>query len=170
MNNITISVIIPVYNTGSILQETINSVLEQSFRNLELIIIDDGSTDAITEAVIDRQTDERIKVIRQANGGVASARNRGMGVAKGKYIAFLDHDDLFLPEKLQKICDIFEQNKDAVLVYSGTIPLGDYHNRRIELKKAEGRIFSSMIAQNPILSMSCSVIDRDFMKKYDIID
>ena len=168
MNNIEISVVIPVYNTGEMLQETIDSVLSQTYNEFELIIVDDGSTDEVTAEILDRQRDERIRIIHQKNAGVAAARNQGFALAQGKYIAFLDHDDLFLPYKLAESLKIFRQHRDAVLVYSDTIPIGDFVDRRIEMQKAEGRIFCTMIAQNPILSMSCSVVDRDFLVKHNI--
>ena len=168
MNNIEISVVIPVYNTGEMLQETIDSVLSQTYNEFELIIVDDGSTDEVTAEILDRQRDERIRIIHQKNAGVAAARNQGFALAQGKHIAFLDHDDLFLPDKLAESLKIFRQHRDAVLVYSDTIPIGDFADRRIEMQKAEGRIFCTMIAQNPILSMSCSVVDKNFLAEHNI--
>ena len=148
---VEISIVIPVYNTGKILQETVDSVLNQTIKDFELIIIDDGSSDSETIQIIARQADKRIKVFRQKNAGVAAARNLGIHHSQGRYIAFLDHDDLWIPEKLQRCMMVFQEQKDAVLVYSDTIPFGEYHNRRICLQKAEGRIFNTMISQNPIL-------------------
>ena len=166
--SVEISVIIPVYNTGVVLQETVDSVINQTFKDIEIIIVDDGSVDPETARILAGQTDSRIKIIRQENAGVAAARNTGIAHAEGKYIALLDHDDLFLPDKLQVCLNEFIKRQDAVLIYSDTIPFGDYLNRRIELKKAEGRIFNSMIVQNPILSMSCSVVKKDFLEQHNI--
>ena len=165
---VEVSIVIPVYNTGKILQETVDSVLNQTVKEFELIIVDDGSSDPETQQILDRQDDKRIKIIRQENAGVAAARNSGLHYAQGKYIAFLDHDDLWLPEKLQRCLTIFEDRQDAVLVYSDTLPFGEYHNRRICLQKAEGRIFSTMIEQNPILSMSCSMVKKTFLEQHNI--
>ena len=167
-SGILFSIILPVYNTGAILQETIDSVLNQTCRTIELIIVDDGSSDPVTARILSNQSDDRIKIIRQANAGVAAARNQGIVHAQGRYIAFLDHDDLYLPEKLEKTLNLFQLRQDAVLVYSDTIPFGSFQNRRIELEKAEGRVFSVVIRQNPILSMSCSVVDRTFLDEHNI--
>lgn len=97
-----ISVIMPVYNTGEVLVHTIKSVLDQTYDNFELILIDDGSTDG-SGALCDvfARKDSRIVVIHQANGGICAARNAGLRVARGEYITFCDHDDLYLPELLQ---------------------------------------------------------------------
>ena len=82
--NPAISVIVPVYNTGTVLHQTIDSVLHQTFSDFELILVDDGSSDAVTTDILNAQRDPRIRVIRQANGGVAAARNRGCAQAGGK--------------------------------------------------------------------------------------
>ena len=84
MNNVPeISVVIPVFNTGKILQQTIDSVLSQTFENFELLLINDGSSDDDTLEILRSQVDSRIRVITQINGGVASARNRGISEAIG---------------------------------------------------------------------------------------
>jgi len=89
-----VSVVMPVYNSGSFLEPCIKSVLNQTYGNLEFIIIDDGSTDG-SEAICDRyaKIDRRIKVVHQTNSGVSVARNRGMGLATGEFISFIDSDD-----------------------------------------------------------------------------
>ena len=120
-----ISVIIPVFNTGMILKNTIESVLDQTFTDFELIIVDDGSTDSTTAGVLNCQTDRRIRIIHQENSGVAAARNRGIREARGRYIAFLDHDDLYLPEKLEVLKSLLDETADAVLAYSPVIPFGE---------------------------------------------
>lgn len=164
-----ISVILPAYNTPEeFLRDAVESVIAQTCTNWELLVIDD-STVASVEKIVLSYNDERIKYFRNSeNLGMAATRNRGVELAKGEFIALLDHDDVWLPEKLERCLAIFQERQDAVLVYSDTIPMGEHSNRRIELQKAEGRIFSSMIAQNPILSMSCSVVDKTFIERYDI--
>lgn len=97
-----ISVIMPVYNTGAVLKGTIESVLNQTFRDFELILVDDGSTDgsgAVCDAYAER--DVRVVVIHKKNGGICDARNAGIDRALGAYITFCDHDDLYLPTILQ---------------------------------------------------------------------
>lgn len=168
MSSPEISVIIPVYNTGKILQETIDSVLTQSFEDFELIIIDDGSTDPETAAVLDRQNDSRIKIIRQENAGVAAARNHGLSLAQGKYIAFLDHDDLFLPEKLAVSKELIESHPDAVTVFSEIIPTGDHLNRVIKLKECEKISYDKLLSGNQIYSMSCVMVKKSVPEQYGI--
>ena len=121
-----ISVVIPVYNTGKILYETIESVLNQTFTDFEIVIIDDGSSDAETLGVLDSQSDDRIRIIHQKNSGVAAARNRGVAESKGNFIAFLDHDDIFLPEKLAECKKFTDQNPQAAMVYCDIIPFGKF--------------------------------------------
>lgn len=98
-----VSIIMPSYNTAKYIDETINSVLKQTYTEWELIIVDDCSTDE-TDAVVSKYlTDERIKYLKnEVNSGAAITRNRALREASGKWIAFLDSDDLWQPEKLEK--------------------------------------------------------------------
>lgn len=95
-----ISVIIPLYNKARHIQRSIDSVLSQSFTDFELIVIDDGSTDASAELVRGHYTDKRLRVVSQANAGPGAARNHGLALARAQYVAFLDADDLWLPDFL----------------------------------------------------------------------
>lgn len=90
-----ISIIVPVYNSEKYLSRCIESILAQSFKNLEIILIDDGSKDA-SSSICDSYaaSDSRIKVIHQENGGIAKAQNTGLDIAHGDYIAFADNDDI----------------------------------------------------------------------------
>jgi len=93
-----ISVVIPTYNRAYCLRDAIDSVLTQSFRDFEIIVVDDGSTDGTNEVV--KQYGDRIRLIQQVNAGVSAARNTGIRAAKGEWIAFLDSDDTWEPDKL----------------------------------------------------------------------
>ena len=95
-----VSVIMPAYNTEKYIRESIDSVLAQTFTDFELIIVDDGSTDA-TAAAVQSYTDPRIGLIRQSHQGVSVARNTGLDAAKGDYITFLDSADLYSPAFLK---------------------------------------------------------------------
>lgn len=112
-----ISIIIPIYNAENFLKQCIDSVIHQSYKNLEIILVDDGSTDSCGKICDDyAMTDSRIKVIHQKNGGVAVARNAGMDTATGKYIMFLDADDFYEMNS----CEIFyneieKRNADLVV-------------------------------------------------------
>ena len=97
-----VSVIIPAFNAARFLERTIISAQNQTHRNLEIIVVEDGSTDGtqhVAAAMAD--SDPRIKVIEKSNGGVASARNVGLAQARGEYVAFLDADDLWHPSKIE---------------------------------------------------------------------
>ncbi len=108
-----LSVIIPTYNGEKFIGRAIESVLNQTFKNFELIIVDDGSTDNTKEIVMEYQKkDERIKYLWEENsGGPAKPYNLALKQCGGEYIAFLDHDDMWLPEKLEKQIDFIEKEK-----------------------------------------------------------
>lgn len=93
MNDL-ISLIIPIYNVEKYLDKCIETIINQTYSNIEIILVDDGSTDASGEiSDIWKEKDKRIKVIHKENGGLSSARNAGIDIAKGKYIGFIDSDD-----------------------------------------------------------------------------
>jgi len=116
-----ITVIIPTYNRADKLKSTIKSVLNQTYSNFELIIVDDGSKDNTNE-VIETFNDNRIKYIQQEHSGLpAVARNTGLKNANGKYIAFLDSDDIWFPNKLTRQIEIFKQKKDLLLIATNAI-------------------------------------------------
>jgi glycosyltransferase involved in cell wall biosynthesis len=118
MNTPEISVVMPAYNAAKYLAEAIQSVLQQSFTSWELIVIDDGSTDNTAEIVMGFQADERIRLIKQANAGVSSARNAGINAATGNYITFLDADDIYLPENLLTKYETINSDSGIDYVYS----------------------------------------------------
>ena len=103
-----VSVILPAYNAAPFVSDAIDSVLAQTYKNLELIVVDDGSTDD-TEKAISRYN--RIKFFHQQNSGAGAARNRGLYEAKGEYIAFIDADDLWLPEKIKLQVDYLQHSE-----------------------------------------------------------
>lgn len=105
-----VSVIMPSYNTAEFIKETIESVLHQTYQNFEIIIVDDCSTDN-TDEVVSSIKDERIKYLKnEKNSGAAISRNRALREAKGEWIAFLDSDDVWLPEKLEKQISFMKKN------------------------------------------------------------
>jgi len=107
-----VTVVISVYNRAHSVGEAIDSVLNQSFRDFEIIVVDDGSTDA-THVVLNTYSD-RVRVIRQENGGVSTARNAGIKIAKGEWIAFLDSDDTWQTDKLKVQIDDLRESPTAV--------------------------------------------------------
>ena len=111
-----ISVIIPVYNVVSYLQEALDSVVNQTYVNLEILIIDDGSTDG-SGAICDQYTcDSRVKVIHQENHGLSAARNAGLDIMQGEYVAFLDSDDAYRRDFIQIMFDCISREKTDIAV------------------------------------------------------
>lgn len=109
--NELVSIVMPSYNTGNFISETINSVLKQTYTNWELIVVDDCSKDNTDEVVKEFLNDERIKYIKnEKNSGAAVSRNRAIKEAKGRWIAFLDSDDLWTEDKLEKQIKFMEDN------------------------------------------------------------
>ena len=116
-----ISVIVPVFNVEQYLPECLDSIIFQSYKNLEIICINDGSTDGsekILQSYADK--DNRIKIISKPNGGVSQSRNRGIEVAQGAYISFVDSDDVLLPDFYEKLIDGIKDGDNDV-IQSGTI-------------------------------------------------
>lgn len=122
MSEEQISIIVPVYNAVRFIRETMDCVLAQTYPHWELLLVEDGSSDGTAEEIekyIEEKLETRIRLIRQpANMGAAQARNRGLKEAKGRYIAYLDADDLWVPEKLEKELS-FQREKKAAFVFTG---------------------------------------------------
>ena len=130
-----ISVIIPAFNAASVIGETLESVRHQTFENFEVIMVDDGSTDD-TSAIAQKfcVSDPRFSLIRQANCGVSAARNRAIRQARGEWIAFLDADDVWMPQKLERQMDLGRQNPRANLLFTNFYMWDDPHDLHIWLK------------------------------------
>ena len=112
-----LSIIIPVYNVEQTLQRCVKSVLEQSFTNYEIILIDDGSTDKSGQMIDSlAETDNRCTAIHQPNRGLSAARNTGIEIATGNYITFIDSDDFIAPETLTPLMNILETRKGIDLL------------------------------------------------------
>ena len=109
-----VSVVIPLYNARDVIRDTIESVFGQTYHDYEIVVIDDGSTDGSGEVL--RAYGDRLRYIQQPNGGVAQARNRGIAASRGRYIALLDHDDLWEPEKLAKQVAILDARSEVGMV------------------------------------------------------
>ena len=164
-----VSVIIPTYNRGWTIKEAIDSVLAQSFIDFELIVVDDGSTDDTSE-ILDSYRDD-IKVLSQENNGVSAARNRGVATASGIFIAFLDSDDLWLPEKLSSQVDFFNSNPDALICQTEEIWVRK--NMRVNPKKRHkkpwGMIFEPSL-DLCLVSPSAVMIKRSLFEEVGVFD
>ena len=123
-----ISVIVPIYNVEQYLENCINSILNQTYRNLEVILVDDGSPDNCGK-ICDRYSDKdpRIKVIHKLNGGLSDARNKGIDTAEGEYLTFVDSDDTILPEMIDKLYQriVIDQSDLAFCGYQQVNQKGD---------------------------------------------
>lgn len=115
-----VSIIVPVYNAEKYIETTIRSILAQTVSNFEVILVDDASTDSSVEKINQIQ-DERLRILhtsKESGFGAAAARNLGMEAARGRYLAFLDADDIWYPEKLEKTLKFMKKN-DAAFVFTG---------------------------------------------------
>ena len=113
MNENLVSIIMPAYNAEKYISNSINSIIQQTYKNWELIIVDDCSTDKTTRVILNYK-DERIRLLKNTkNSGAAMSRNRALREAKGKWIAFLDSDDIWHPEKLERQLDFMLKNRYA---------------------------------------------------------
>lgn len=122
MNKLLVTVIIPTYNRAKTIERSINSVLSQSYSNLELIVVDDGSSDN-TKSVVENIDDSRVRYIWQNNSGACAARNNGINNARGEYIAFNDSDDTWKPNKLEKQLEVVTKTGADVVFCKLSIPV-----------------------------------------------
>jgi teichuronic acid biosynthesis glycosyltransferase TuaG len=147
-NNPLVSIVIPTYNAAEFLSETVESVLNQTYQDWEMLIVDDGSADStlsIAKGFATKDTRIRVFSLGYNSGGPATPRNFGIRCAGGSYIAFLDSDDLWLPEKLQKQVDYLETNQDSFLLYSKCIVQEAGRQLRTEPKHPKsGYIFKDL--------------------------
>ncbi len=160
-----ISVIIPAYNCETTIQTALESVLCQTYPNLEIIAIDDGSTDG-TRAVIQRLSDQRLRLISQTNAGVSASRNLGIQCSKGELIAFLDADDLWVPTKLTAQFKALQARPAAAVAYSWTDHIDSSgHLLRAGLRCCHtGNVYQSLLLANFLESGSNPLIYRSALE------
>ena len=164
-----VSVIIPTYNRANFLKEAIDSVLNQDYKNFELIVVDDGSTDE-TASVLKGYYD-KIKYIRIPHQGVSRARNVGIEQAKGGLIAFLDSDDLWMPKKLSIQVEFFKKHLDALVCQTEEIWIRN--GRRVNPKKyhikPSGMIFEQCL-KRCMVSTSSVMVRRSLFESIGVFD
>jgi len=164
------SVIIPTFNRYRFLKKAVDSVLPQTFEKFELIIIDDGSTDR-TDSLISSYNDKRITYIYQQNQGVANARNKGLELAKGKFIAFLDSDDWWDKEKLKKTLGYIKKYPNISIFHTEEVwfKKGKLLNQKKKHEKPTGFVYIKAL---PLccISISTAVIKKDVFKLVGAFD
>ena len=162
-----VSVIMPAYNAEQYIASSIESVLNQTFSDFELIIINDGSTDNTLEIINQFiKTDKRINVISQKNQGETAARNTGLKHAIGEYISFLDSDDLYLETFLEKLL-IKIKKEECDIAYCGFSYMK--YNEKIGKPFAEGNMLACYAFQQQLVCIICVLIRHDLIKKNHVI-
>ena len=158
-----VSVVVPVYNRGASLRWTLDSALAQSYRNFEVIVVDDGSSDDSADRVATRYPGVRL-LRQERNCGASAAVNRGVAAARGELIAFLDSDDLWSPDKLTLQVEDFDLHPEAVVSFTdmtyGRSGIGTLYSWLYPLDP--GRLLEQLTEENPALPSSVMVRKRDF--------
>jgi glycosyltransferase involved in cell wall biosynthesis len=162
-----VSILMAVYNGEKYLREAIESMLNQTYMNFEFLIINDGSTDA-TEEIILSYNDERIRYIRnEQNLKLIASLNKGLDLAKGKYIARMDADDISLPRRLEKQVEFMERNSDIGVLGSWVQTLGLEKDREIHFKSGNNQIRFELFIHN-YLHHPTVMLRNDILEKYNI--
>jgi glycosyltransferase involved in cell wall biosynthesis len=161
-----LSVIIPVYNAERSILETLHSVLAQTYRDFELLIVNDGSTDRSIH-LCQQLNDPRVRIIHQANRGLAGARNTGIRHAQGDYLAFLDSDDVWLPEKLEKHVQHLDQSPAVGVSFCRSSFIDDRSQPLglFQMPKLTGITPGYLFCRNPISNGSAVVIRRQVLEE-----
>lgn len=173
MSTPRVSVIVAAYNAEAFLERTLASVLRQTFTDLELLVIDDGSTDG-TARVVRRvmERDPRVHLIEQANRGLSATRNRAIGESRGELIALLDHDDLWHPQKLARQIAVLDARPDVGLVscYSAVL---DASQRCLGWRvggDAQGDVYAEMLEWDMVSGGSVPLVRRAALETVGLFD
>lgn len=169
-----VSVIIPTFNREEYISDTIQSVLDQTYKDFEIIVVDDGSTDNTRKKL--EQFNSKIKIIKQKNSERAVSRNNGVRNASGEYIAFLDSDDLWVKDKLEKQVEILDNDKNYILVYGKSLRINE-KSQNIKFAKRQtegftGNVFEKLLMRNfivsatPMVRRECFDLTQGFESKY----
>jgi glycosyltransferase involved in cell wall biosynthesis len=161
-----VSVVLPCYNASTTLQQTMASAARQTVRDIEIIVVDDGSTDSST-AIVEKlaEGDPRIRLVKQSNGGVSSARNAGIGAARARLVALLDSDDLWAPDHLETHVRRMQQEPRLGVSFSPARFI-DTAGRHIGISQPKLRHINpaDLLVSNPTTTCSTLVIRRDVFK------
>ncbi len=169
VNNPLVSVIIPAYNAQSYITDTLQSVISQTYQDIEILVVDDGSTDRTSEIVQSfARKDHRIIFLQQDNAGVAAARNLAIEKSRGEYIAPIDADDIWFPQKIAKQVEcILQAGESCGLVYTWSVRIDEfgYITSRDRMDTLEGVVYPALAYCNFIGSASVPLINSKCLEK-----
>lgn len=172
INAALVSVIIPAYNAARYVKQTIESVLSQTYSNIEILVVDDGSIDSTPEIVKQLASqDSRVVLLQQSNAGVAAARNLAIQKSRGEFIAPLDADDIWYPEKLEKQVNCFVQSDETVgLVYTWSVFLDENGQQMsyCQCTQVEGKVLVHLIFENSPGNSSSPLIRRSCLEEVGV--
>src|SRR3569833_3098304 len=159
-----VSVVVATYNMGMYLPAAVASILAQTRQPVEVCIVDDGSEDDTPELMAVLARDRRVVAIRQVNGGQAKAKNRGIRAATGEFVAFLDADDLWMADKLERQLPLFERNRAVAVVYSeyDCMDSQDRPIAKTPTSMHRGRVSAPLLIENFVCFPS-AVVRRDVL-------
>ncbi|WP_176084634.1 glycosyltransferase family 2 protein [Martelella sp. HB161492] len=167
MNNPAASIIVPAYNAATTIRETLDSLLDQTFADFEIIVVDDGSSDS-TVAIVKGYADPRLRLISQSNRGLAGAHNTGIAAARGAYVGFCDADDLWLPEKLELHIRHLQDRPDVGISFSGSRMI-DRNGKPVGLNqspKLKNISAADVFCRNPIGNGSAAVMRMEALRAF----
>ena len=154
------SIVVPAFNAEKTLPETLSALLCQTFRDFEIIVVNDGSADRTSSVAHTFTTDRRLHVIEQANRGLAGARNAGIAAARGRYIGFCDADDLWVPEKLEAHIRHLDTSPDVGISFSGSYLIDEFSRPTgmSQKPRLRGITTEHVLCRNPIGNGSAPVM------------
>jgi len=168
-----VSVVMPVYNVEQYIEQAVWSVLDQTYGNIELIIVDDQSPDNSIELIKQKYNDVRIRIIQQKNRGLAGARNTGIRHAKGEYIALLDSDDFWQADKLEKQIELMQRSPQCGVSFSASLfvdEAGESLDRLQAPKKKADYQAKDIFCRNPIGNGSAPIIRKSIFDQIAFVD
>ena len=168
-----VSVVIPAYNAAVYLPATLDSVLVQSFSNYEIIVVNDGSPDTPELEKALQPYFGKLRYIKQENRGPSSARNTGIRAARGKYVAFLDSDDIWLPKHLANQMAMLENNPSLGLVYANGVQIRDERPIGVSFDRTPQSLpvnFDSLLREQSTVNTSSAVVSRDALVEAGMFD
>jgi glycosyltransferase involved in cell wall biosynthesis len=178
-DNPLVSIVLTSYNQPKLLEEAFNSLISQTYKNIEVIIVDDCSTNPANKELILKYSSDYPAIVKyilhSKNNGIAKNKNSGFRVAKGDFITYLDGDDLYFPEKIDREVRLFQQKPFLDVVYSNFVfaePSGKFTNAWAEEKMPEGYLYKEIVKEEfpKNILFRCELIRRDVYERYNFYD